>query len=284
MSVIKKAKAVYIFYLNDKNKYFDLTSNSNILGHSFKRVTTHVKNDISNRWRIKGESIYHKRMAKLFFNLYGSQYKWMIDFSFKDIFFRLGNYFNIKIEGNNLLRWFNDNLNLPEKKGQKDLIIFDMAYYYLYDYKIEKSKELSILNYYHYPYLEIETLDSDLIILPEIFSGNFSYVNILVKRGSEFENIFDRPEEIESLIISSSLKNYYLIKKYSTTNIIENILNKDMFFQRGRIFVLKNFNDKNIEYLKSKRIIINKNPPFYNYIPIILEEHEIKYLKSIKME
>jgi len=52
MNIVKKGKGPYIFYLNNKNKYFDLTSNANILGYSFKKLTTTVKNDISNRWRI----------------------------------------------------------------------------------------------------------------------------------------------------------------------------------------------------------------------------------------
>ena len=159
--------------------------------------------------------------------------------------------------------------------------MFDMAYHYLFNKEIKLDSNLKIGNYYFYPELDINLIDFDIIILQEFLNGNFCYLNLVVKRDSIFENIFDNPEQIPSLYISASLKNYYLIKRYNIK--FPNFLNETLFLQKNRLFILKNIKDNILEYLLSKRIIVNKSLPFYNYLPIILEEHEIKYLKSIKM-
>lgn len=282
MVIIRKAKGPYIFYLNKKNKYFDFSSNSNILGYSFKKLTTIVKNDISSRWNIKRYSIYHRRMEKLLTRLYGSCYVWKYCFSLKEFFLRLLPYFNINIKGKYLQEWFNTNFSSFFKNSSKQSItLFDMAYYYLFSREIENEGGYKIGNYYFYPELDFNLINFDIIILQEFLSGNFCYLNILVKKGSIFENIFDNTNDIPSLYISSSLKNYYLIKRYK--NKFKNFLDQNLFYQKNRLFVLKKVEDKILEYLFSKRVIINSSLPFYNYLPIILEEHQIKYLESLKM-
>lgn len=298
---IKKAKGIFLHDIHDV-KYYDLQKNSNILGHSYKKLTTLIKNDISSRWNILESTIYHSRMRKLFEKLFTPDYFLTALLSLDEFILKINNYslsnsYNLKLIGERFNLWLKDNYNLSNIKTgeiQKNIIIYDMAEIFLQfdgdskkfnDFiKDIKREEITVFNYLWYPYLDIKTDNVDIIILPEIYSGNFKYINILInkKRVKNFYQFTGQFECIPSLYISSSLKMYYLIKKMEYDHKMIN-LKTNKFIQSGRLFSyrdIKYYNNLIEEYF-NKNIILSNAPPFYNYLPLILEDFQIKYLSKI---
>jgi|GEM_PF-1309121 len=297
---LKKAKEAFVYDIKS-NKYYDFKNNTNILGHSYKKLTTIVKNHISSSWDIYNNSIYHRRFIKHLNNLFGDKYHITCCFSLIEFISRLINYsinqrFNIEIIGENFKIWFDKNFNYKNIiNSSKNINIYDMAKIYL-SFKGNKEKienqirlnkyRINILNYYWYPYLDISLNDADLIILPEIYSGNFKYIILLINKESlisDKKSYYSTSiNEIPSLYIVSSLKLYHLIKQIETNNPIN--LGWDGFNQAGRIFIYKETSQyKKIIYdFLNKNIILNKEPPFYNYLPLLLEEYQVKFLQGLK--
>ncbi|MBN2545345.1 MAG: hypothetical protein JXB50_06080 [Spirochaetes bacterium] len=296
----KRAKGPYLKNIHHE-KFYDLTSNLNILGHSFKTLTTYTKNDISSAWNITGNSSYHIKFKKLIEKLFGKDYLLTSCFSLIEFFSRFSAYaqqsqIKIKITGNNFKNWF-ERFIIPNenKKNIKEINIIDMAKFYIEcagnTAKIKEKIKLiandKILNYFWYPELILETFNSDIIILPEIYSGNFKYINILIKKNSSFLNesqfISNDIGLIPSLYISTSLKNYYLIKKNDKTQIIK--LKWKNFTQAERIFIYDKTDQDYSEVInsyKKYKILLNEYAPYYNYLPIILDENQKNYLSRIK--
>ncbi len=299
---IKKGKGAFLYDIKG-GRFYDFQKNSNILGHSYKKLTTIVKNNISSKWNISEDTVSHKRMRKLFEDLFTSNYYLTSVSSLSEFIFRLNNYalynsFNLNISGERFNLWFSENCNLisnDKKDSKKNIIIYDMAEFFLQSegnfnefikiVKKIKKEEITILNYFWYPYLNIDTCNADIVILPEIYSGNFNYINVLINKKSidKYKQLTTQLENIPALYLASSLKMFYLIKNIDTSISVN--LNRDNIIQAGRLFSYKELNayNKEIDKYADKNIVLSKKPPFYNYLPLILEEYQIKYLTKIKV-
>jgi len=148
------------------------------------------------------------------------------------------------------------------------------------------TKNNTILNYYYYPSTTFELADSTFAILPKTFSGNFNYVTVIIKSDSQF---FDKLKNIScnipSLYLLSSLKNIFVIKQLEKLNIekIPN-LTSDKILQKGRLFIFKEESaalNELYNYLYEKNILINSNPPYYNYLPLCMNEHQKRHIENI---
>ena len=296
---IKKAKGTFIYDIHG-GRFYDLQKNSNILGHSYKKLTTIVKNNISSKWNISDGTFYHIRMKKLFEKLFSSNYFLRTSSSLIEFILRLNNYcvdnlYNINFFGERFNLWIkekNNIFNIERKKTQKDIIIYDMAEIFLRakgdiqkfnDFiKKLKKEEITVFNYFWYPYLDLNINNADIIILPEIYSGNFCYLNVLInKKISKYNQFSNELESIPSLYISSSLKMFYLIKRIEKEKEIK--LKWNNFIQAGRLFSYNDIynNDKIVDKYFKNNIILSKKPPFYNYLPLNLEDYQIKYLNKV---
>ncbi len=298
LDIIKKGKGVFLHSILN-NRYYDLKNNSNILGHSYKKLTTEVKNYISNSWNLNSNTIHHKRLLGFIQKNFGENYSLKSNFSLLEFFSRFMLYLmnkslNIEVIGKRFNLWFENYFVYKNNMMKKNKIqIIDMAEFFLNsqgkDNKIKKkNNELLILNYYWYPEIDVNTMNADLIILPEIYNGNFNYVLLLINKESLImkdslsysQEIFSIP----SLYVASSLKMFHLIKKFSETKIFK--INWEGFVQYDRLFSCINFDlnniKKNSDTFYSKKILLNDNPPFYNYLPLNLEDYQIKYLTGLK--
>lgn len=289
--IIKKAKGAYLHFLNDE-KYLDLRFNSNIIGYSDKRLTTAVKNSISSNWNIKGNTIYHRRFLKLIDTIFGNEYELFFSFSLTELFFKLLNFFTrnnitFQIYGNGFSDWLRNNFFEYKIDNFKKIFhIFDMADLYLEKSgnslllkEVIDSFDCKILNYFWYPDIDIKTLSADIVILPELYSGNFEFVVLLVRRESIFSNLpflaFNKLYEVPSLYLASALKNYYLIKRSNLLGLPK--INWIDFVQVNRIVRYnkkEKYSDVVREFFK-KKIILNENAPYYNYLPIIKDDRKI---------
>ena len=90
MRTIRKAKNAFI-YTTDGQKYYDLTTNTNIIGHSHRLLTTLPKNALSTAWNIRGKSIWHNRFAKLIHSFFGEDYTIRCASSLTDLWLRMMN-------------------------------------------------------------------------------------------------------------------------------------------------------------------------------------------------
>jgi len=297
-NLFKKAKGPFLISSADE-KFYNLSTNSNILGYSYKKLTSIVKNNISTSWNINAETIYHARLKKLFEKIFTKDYYAVCCPSLEDFFYRSAafhseNFINFKISGTSFQKWFDSNVFIKNNSNADQLIdLIDMTELYL-QYngnnsgieiavnKINNGK-YKILNYFWYPVTDIKLYNSDIIILPEIYSGNFNFIFILIKKDSVlYKNLNTYLSDINtlsSLYISSSLTNYYLIKKNENKKILK--LNWNGIKQVNRLFTAEDLSD--YKKYKKKYILLNENPPYYNYLPIILEEYQYKYLKRIKL-
>jgi hypothetical protein len=289
---LKKAKENFIYDIHS-NKFYDFRSNTNIAGFSHKRLTTFVKDNVSSAWNIKDNSIHHNRFKKQIEQLFGENFILKSSHSIEEFFSRLIlTNPDIDFTGKNQTQWLKEKHIITENNSNsKKIFVIDMAELFLesgeniemFNENISKIKHdgIVIFNYFWFPLLEISTTGADIIILPELYSGNFGFVNVLVKENNY--NFLNEFENIPSLFASSALKNYFVIK--SCTGSPEgrfNLLNKN-FKVSGRIFIPENLAEiENLtKIFEEKNILINNKPPFYNYLPINLEEYQIKYLKKV---
>jgi hypothetical protein len=295
---IKKAKNAYV-YDSHSVKYFDFRDNSNIIGFSHKSLTTIVKNKLSNSWNITLKTIHHQRMTNLYKNMIGTDYILSASNSLEEFIARLmlnsRDSYSIEITGKNFDSWLRfKNIFPVSSTVKKKISLFDVNELFLesggntdtFKNKINslKTGNILILNYYWFPLTEVAAGSADIIILPKIFCGNFNYAGILMKKGlQEFTGLTQSICDIPSLYISSSLKNYYLIRemqeKYDGFK-----LNWEGFIQAQRLFIPADTGHakKLSEILSGEKIIINENPPYYDYLPIILEDYQKKFLEKIK--
>lgn len=291
--LIRQGKGLFLKTMG-KKKIYDFSENSNILGHSYKKMTTQVKNYISSSWNISQFTIYHRRIKKLFETLFSDRYQLFTTFSLEEFTARLICHVNssdstIRPEGKRYQLWFQNKFNTSVPIDKKnDIIIYDMAENYLLNNKminpVNKKNKLSVLNYYWYPEIILPAFEADIIILPQIFCGNFHYVNILINKSmtDDFSCCVNPLEAVPSLYIASSLQQYYQIKKAKSALPV--ITHKNII-QKKRLFTFKNPEQKSredlINHFKEKNVLFNISPPFYQYLPIILENQEIKKIERI---
>ena len=299
----RKAKGIFVYDIQS-NRYYDLQKNSNIIGHSNKKITTIVKNHISSSWNLYGDTIYHRKIKALYDKLFSSNYHLAVSFSLIEFFTRFFNYTqqkssNLQIIGDRFNLWIKkhcNNINREAKNDCKTTIIYDMAELFFksngdikqFNKTIAdlKKEEITIFNYYWYPYLDIITNNADIIILPQIYSGHFEYINILInKKINDFNYYTFQLNNIPSLYLASSLKLYYTIKKISNYDSFK--LNWNGFIQAGRLFVSEELNSQKYKEIVNKylekKILLNLTPPYYSYLPIIVEDYQKKYLSRIKI-
>ena len=297
--LIRKAKDVFLYDAYD-GRFYDLKRNSNILGHSYKMLTTSVKNDISSKWNIPGNTVYHYRMKKFFEKLFSPDYYLTSAFSLHEFILSLNNYsinnsYNLKFKGERFNIWLMKKCNIikkDEEKSQKNIIVYDMAEIFLQTegnfnkfndlVKNLNREEITVFNYFWYPYLDLNTDNADIIILPEIYSGNFSYLIILINKNIKNHNqLYNDLDDIPSLYITSSLKMYYLIKRIKAEKKIT--LKWDNFIQAGRIFSYKDIKEyiNIIDNYFEKNVLLAEDPPYYNYLPLVLQDYQVKYLSKI---
>jgi hypothetical protein len=300
--ILRKAKGAYVKDIKH-NLFYEFDKNINILGHSHKKLTTIAKNNISSSWNLTGNTIYHARIRKLFSRLFPGQYNIYSSFSLEEIFLKLyiyseKNSCSLELFYDNFCSWLTKKcgLDLKNKSSGKKIIVYDMAQIFL-DAKGDmenfnqavsglKKGNITVFNYFWFPYPEISSDNADMIILPEIFSGNFKYVNMLIDKKLEKDlNLFHAIEEVPSLYISSSLKAYYIIK--SITEGLTARLDWKNFIQAKRLFVYEHPEEPSyrevMEKFKGEKIFLNQDPPYYNYLPINLLEHQKKKLSRIQI-
>ena len=155
--------------------------------------------------------------------------------------------------------------------------------------KALNRKEINVFNYYWFPHSSIVTGEADAIILPEIYSGTFSYANILIKKSSVLYNdrtfLVNDIEKIPSIFISSSLKYYFLMKDFLNCDILKP--NWDDFIFSGRIFSFKEIDLEKIKSISKKffesKILLSDQAPFYSYLPMKLEDYQKKFLMGLAL-
>ncbi|OHD19748.1 MAG: hypothetical protein A2086_11420 [Spirochaetes bacterium GWD1_27_9] len=292
MIQFRKAKDSFLYNIKSE-KYYDFRHNTNIIGHSHKKLTNLVKDSISSAWNLQIDSIYHRRFMKFMETNFSDKYHIKFSFSLQEFFLKLFNKFNnskIDIIGERFKKYisYNEISINNDNNNDYNIKIYDFAEIYLnfggnkekinkYVEGIDKNN-LAVFNYFWYPSFEININKADIVILPEIYCGNFKYVIILIsKELNEFANFCEEIHSVPSLYLSSSLKNYYVAKSLEENNI--KIENNDFIFA-DRIFSYKNISQIDNLYNKflEKNILLNNIPPFYSYLPINLEEYQRKYV------
>ncbi|HPO49543.1 MAG TPA: hypothetical protein PLO89_04380 [Spirochaetota bacterium] len=290
MITIKKAKNNYVYDIKG-GKSLDFSRNTNISGYSNKKITTPVKNALSSSWNVTGNTLYHKRFKNLIKSRFGSDYILLSSQSRNEFFILLSHFYKdlaISFVGKRIKAYF-ENKKLPlnfSKESKKNIFVYDMAEFYLENAKIDIDRDsLNVVDYFFYPEFNIETYGADIIILPEIYSGNFNYINILVKKNLTGANYFSNPfENIPALYVVSSLKSYFIAMNIFNNNAFKlPVIKNDFFLQRGRIFSPKSVDNYSeaMKNIKSDDIILNEEPPFYNYFSLTLEDYQIKKIGKI---
>ncbi|MCG8569489.1 MAG: hypothetical protein MJB14_05065, partial [Spirochaetes bacterium] len=239
----------------------------------------------------------HIRYEKLLKQLFGEQYQISYCFSLKDFFYRLFAYHSQSpiINGLRQKLWFQQNLQKIQTKKKSVIQIDDMTEAFLksdshvedFHYEPQKKEKVFAVNYYWFPYVEINPpAAADLILLPELYNGNFSFVTLLIhQKSGNLAELFETSQSIPALYLASALKMYYFIKKIP-------LLNMDWKWQdfqiKNRIFSFKDIgSDDNVNKVCQKYwekgIILNSKPPFYQYLPQTLAENELRFLRRLKI-
>lgn len=112
--IIKKCKDVFVYDLQN-NKYYDLQKNTNIIGYSNKSLTNEVKNNISSKWNLLGDTVYHRRIKSLIKKIFGDKYLLTSAFSLTEyisrlMIFSIHKEYNLKFVGERFNLWLNENL------------------------------------------------------------------------------------------------------------------------------------------------------------------------------
>ncbi len=288
MRKIKRAKECFFRDTTNK-KFFDFSSIDNIIGYSNKKLTHVVKNGLSSAWNIENNSIYHGRFESFIKKEFGREYVPLFFNSIYELFLYIkivfekdyrininSDMFNLFLEESGIV--FDKDINKPQ------IEIIDYAYNTLFEKEII-AKENSILNYYLYPSTAIDIKGSLFTILPKIFSGNFSYVTLIIKQDSPiFDKLKKLSKEIPSLYLISSLKNIFLVREQEKLKKEVLSLESSKIIQKGRLFIFKDSEKENnnlSDHLYEKGILINKKAPYYNYLPFLLNEHQEKHIKKV---
>ncbi|MBP7553602.1 MAG: hypothetical protein KA885_09245 [Spirochaetes bacterium] len=288
-NIFKKAKGAYLYDIKSE-KFFDFRFNSAILGYSDKKISTRLKNNISNGMSIVGDSVFSRRFLKILEKDFSEEYEPFFinsleEFIFKLEYFATTKNYNLVYLGERFVKYINS--LLPEKKlnpENSDICVIDATEYYLQDKPIPVSEnKINIINYYSYPEYKIEPLRADLVILPEFISGGLKNIYLMIKRSSALKNIFyQNIFELPSFYIEVSLNYYRAIKslKYRQLNVPK--LKWKNVVQKGRIFTFTNEDDELVNKFKRNNILINQFPN-YNYLPLILEDYQKELLLKINL-
>lgn len=280
MKTIRKAKNAFIYTI-DGQKYYDLTANTNIIGHSHRLLTNMPKNALSTAWNIRGKSIWHNRFAKLISTLFGEGYTVRCASSLTDLWLRMANFGIVPDfdSDDTLLYLESHSVKMPQ--ANKNIRVVEAASHYINNEEIPLDENV-ILNGWWYPELDMPLGNAKAVILPELFSGLTPTVFVLLRHDCEQDFAFlDRIENVPSFTVISAVNLYHIIRNQQKRDYNQLRLDSTIVQQRGRIFKLsgdaKDYADKFAE----KHILLNQNKPQYNYLPINLEHYQIKYLNKV---
>ena len=280
MKTIRKAKNAFIYTI-DGQKYYDLTANTNIIGHSHRLLTNLPKNALSTAWNIRGKSIWHNRFTKLIHSLFGEDYTVRCASSLTDLWLRMANFGIVPDfdSDDTLLYLESHSVKMPQTN--KNIRVIEASSHYINNEEIPLDEDV-ILNGWWYPELNMPLGNAKAVILSELFSGLTPTVFVLLRHDCEQDFAFlDRIENVPSFTVISAVNLYHIIRNQQKRDYNQLKLDSTIVQQRGRIFRLsgdaKDYADKFAE----KHILINQNKPQYNYLPINLEHYQIKYLNKV---
>ncbi|MBR6200748.1 MAG: hypothetical protein IKQ61_10880 [Spirochaetales bacterium] len=280
MKTIRKAKNAFIYTI-DGQKYYDLSSNTNIIGHSHRLLTTLPKNALSTAWNIRGTSIYHNRFLRLIHSCFGDDWTVRCASSLTDLWLRMVNA-GIKPHfcGTDTL----SNLEAHSVKiphSEQGINIIETADDYINNRSVIPTKN-DILNGWWYPELDMPIGNAKTVILPELFSGFTPTVFVLVRKELEQDYSFlDSIETVPSFTLISAVNLYHTIRNQQNRGFNRLRLDGTIALQRGRLFRLNGETANYASRLAEAHVIINPEPPYYCYLPINLEHYQIKYLYKV---
>ena len=274
-----KAKECYV---RDKfgNRYFDLRRADNITGHSHQKLTTQIKNAVSTLLTLDLPTVYHKRYRKIISELTtNGLYELCFFSSTQEFLLKVAALYG-NIEPDNVgMKDFMTNHGIKTGDGIK-----------LYDFTIKSPIDIqkagSIAWYYNFPRLldENNIPQTDCIVLPALYTGYTNTCAVLVNRNlKDLINICRPLEEVPAIVFVTAITFYYKAKALQGQKCFS--FNNEKFLCNDRVFVLKDEYQNEVQdiaaSLKSDGIIINTQAPYYNYIPLTLDIHEIRRIKNI---
>jgi len=286
-NIFKKAKGAYLYDIKSL-KFYDFRFNDNILGYSDKKISTRLKNNISNGMSIVGNSVYCLRFLKILEKDFSEEYEPFFtnsleEFIFKLEYFATNNNYKVQYMGERFIKYIT--CILPDKNiypESSNICVIDAAQYYLEDKPIPVSEgKINVINYYRFPEYKPETLGADLVILPEFISGGMKNAYLMIKKKSALKNIiFQTLYDLPSFFIEISLNYYRAIKSLEYGLLSVPKLKWKNIVQKGRIFSFTNEDDEPVNKFKQNGILINPFPD-YNFLPLILEDYQKKHLLKI---
>jgi hypothetical protein len=273
-----KAKECYI---RDKsgNRYFDLRRADNITGHSHKHLTTQIKNAVSTVLTLDLPTVYHKRYKKILQSL-------TCNGLYEICFFSTPQEFLLKVAAlfNNIeaytanMQDFLANHGIKKGNGIK-----------LQDFTMQpctnKEMSQSIAWYYNFPRLldESDIPQADCVVLPALYTGYTGGCTVLINRNlKDLINIARPLEETAAIAFVTSTVFYYKAKALQEQKCFT--FDNDKFMFNDRVFTLKDEYQNELQdvaaSLKSNGVVINTVAPYYSYIPLTLDVHEIRRIKN----
>lgn len=276
--MFSKAKECYV---RDKlgNRYFDLRRADNVTGHSHRKLTTQIKNAVSTHLTLDLPTIYHRRYRKIISSLTSDGLYEIYFFSSpQELLLKAAVLFgNIEADTVNM----KDFLAGHGVKSGNGLKLRDFTL----NRPNEKRMTQTIVWYYNYPRLlsESDIPNADIVVLPALYAGYTGGCAALINRNAkELINICQPLEKFPAIVFVTSTVFYYRSKALQEQNCFS--FNNEKFLCNDRVFTLKDEYRHEMQdivaALKSSGILINTLAPYYNYIPLTLDVHEIRHIKK----
>ena len=277
MKAIKKAKNAFI-YTTDGQKYYDLTSNTNIIGHSHRLLTTLPKNALSTAWNIHGTSIYHNRFLRLIRDCFGNDWTVRCASSLTELWLRMTNFGIVPDFDSDDTPLYLESHSVKIPQDNKNIRVIEAAAHYINNEEIPFDDNI-ILNGWWYPELDIPTCNAKAVILPELFSGFTPTVFVLVRQECEQDFTFlDSIDSVPSFTVISAVNLFHTIHNQQNRDFQQLRLDSQIVQQRDRLFRLNGTPAEYAGQFAANNILINTAPPYYSYLPINLEHYQIKAL------
>ena len=279
-TIFKKTNGPYIRSMKGE-RFFDFSSSKNIIGFTDKIVTRSLKNNTTSLLNLNQKTIYHNRLLKIFNPKMLSNHSICLFSSLKELIYYFSYYYNgmdTKGQRDSILL---DSLGI---KRSDSIQLHDMAELFLNDSVQNISPNvINISNNYFLPFIDLNSINTknEIIILPSLMSGYIDNVYVLISnellKKCKGIRLFN---QIPGYLIAHSLDFYHRIKGFSDISYPE--ISNDKLLQKSRLISFSNLDNKNIEKiyktLFDHTIIINKSPPYYSYLPGILDENQKKKL------
>jgi hypothetical protein len=148
-----------------------------------------------------------------------------------------------------------------------------------------KEMSQSIAWYYNFPRLlnESDIPQADCVVLPALYTGYTGGCTVLINRNlKDLINIARPLEETAAIAFVTSTVFYYKAKALQEQKCFT--FDNDKFMFNDRVFTLKDEYQNELQdvaaSLKSNGVVINTVAPYYSYIPLTLDVHEIRRIKN----